>query len=123
MQIKSNIKYNRSSAKKLRFMTSAIKAMKPQDAQDRLFVMQTRGAKHLYKAIKSAITAAKLSQLDMTTLIFKELIIEEGPSLKRFSAGSRGMAKPFVRQTAHIRVILEGSEIINKEIKSQVKKK
>jgi large subunit ribosomal protein L22 len=56
-------------------------------------------------------------------LIFKEIQINEGPSFKRWRAGSRGRIKPYKRRTSHIRVVLEAKESNKKkEAKEKVVK-
>ncbi len=74
-----------------------------------------RTAKVLYKAIKSAISNG-LAQpgFDPRKAQFKVLSVDEGPVLKRFRAGSRGMARPYVRKSSHIMVILEQSGLEKK---------
>lgn len=108
MKIQSYIKYNRVSPKKLRFLAKDIKALPPQTALDRLYLMPERSAKVIYLAIKSAVASAKDRSISPEGLVFKELRIEQGPVYKRSRAGSRGMGKPYRRPTSHIKVILEG---------------
>ena len=61
----------------------------------------------LRKAIQSAITNAKtVLKVDESALSFKTLTVEQGNKMKRYKAGGRGTAKPFVRQFAHIKVVL-----------------
>jgi large subunit ribosomal protein L22 len=114
MEIESNIKYLKISPKKLRMIVDGVKKLKPVDAVNMLFYSNKKGAKILLKAIKSAISNAKnLNQLDEHSLKFKLLLIDGGPSLKRFRAGGRGTAKPFRRRTSHIKIILMTDSNVN----------
>lgn len=95
------------SAKKMRFMLDAIKKMKPLQALDHLLYTAKKPARLYYSAIKSAISNAKQTLKTSEDLLeFKTLLIEEGRKIKRFRAGSKGMAKPIVRRFSHIKIIL-----------------
>lgn len=108
MEIKANIKYVKTPAKKLRFLLEDIKKQTPVGALNTLFYSKRRSSALLYKAIKSAVDNAKNTfKIDENLLKFKTLVVEMGPALKRFKAGSRGTAKPFRRKTSHIKVVLE----------------
>lgn len=107
MEAKAYIKYLKISPKKLRFLVGDIKKMEPVRALDHLFYTHKKTAKFLYKAIKSALdNAEKVLKRDKNLFEFRLLTIEEGPRLKRFRAGGRGVAKPFKIKTAHIKIIL-----------------
>ena len=108
MEVKAHIKYVRISPIKLRTLVESIKVMSPQVALDHLGLSQKRTAKVLYKAIKSAVANGQsVPGFDANKASFKVLSIDEGPYLKRYRAGSRGTAKPFVRKSSHITVVLE----------------
>ncbi len=95
------------SAKKMRFMLDAIKKMKPLRALDHLLYTAKKPARIYYSAIKSAINNAKQALKTSEDLLeFKTFLIEEGRKIKRFRAGSKGIAKPIVRRFSHIKIIL-----------------
>lgn len=132
MEARAYIKYLKTSPKKLRFLVGEIKKMGPVKALDHLFYTHKRAAKFLYKAIKSALdNAEKVLKRDKNLFEFKLLTIEEGPRLKRFRAGGRGVAKPYKIKTAHIKIILtvkenekkqsDNNEKLNKKLKNRAK--
>ncbi len=94
------------SPQKLREVTQLIIKLTPQDAVERLPFVGRRAADPLRKVIVTAIANAKQKGLDVESLTFKEIQINEGPRLKRFHAGSRGRAKPYKKRMSHIRVVL-----------------
>lgn len=59
--------------------------------------------KTLKSAIANAENNAKLSADDFHV---ENVIVERGPSSRRFWCRSRGMPRPITRRTSHIRVIL-----------------
>lgn len=108
MEVRAHIKYVRMSPLKLREIVDAVKVLSPQVALDRLQFSQRRNAKALRKAIVSAIANAQgVAGFDPKKAVFKTLKIDEGPYFKRFRPGSRGTAKPYVRKSSHITVVLE----------------
>ncbi len=69
-------------------------------------------ARPLSKVIKSAISnATNNNKLDEKKLIIKEIIVDEGPRLKRYIPRSRGMAHPILKRTSHIKVVVSEEEI------------
>lgn len=107
MEAQAYIKNVKISPKKLRFLVPAVKRLKPFEALHKLKYANQKAAKFLYKAIDSALHNAKNTlKAEENLLQFKTLAIEEGLKLKRFRAGGRGMAKPYVRRYAHIKVVL-----------------
>lgn len=108
MEVRAQIKYVRVSPIKLRFLIDAIRDVSPQVALDHLSLSPNRTSKVLYKAIKSAVANGNAKPgFDATKAKFKTLAIDEGPSLRRFRAGPKGMARPYVRKSSHITVVIE----------------
>lgn len=101
----------RISPKKLRFLIVEIKKMEPEAALDMLLYSPKRGARILYKALKSAFSnAANTLKKDARMVQFKTFSIDEGPRLKRYKMGGRGTAKPFRRKLAYINIVLVPKE-------------
>ncbi len=101
------IKNVKITPKKLRFLVSDLKKQSPSQAMHTLYYTPKKGADFLRKAIGSALSNAKNTMnIDESLLQFKSVIVEEGIRLKRYRAGSKGMAKPFRRKYSHIKIIL-----------------
>lgn len=94
------------SPRKIRLVTDLIKKMKPTDAVAQLPFVQKRAADFVSKVIKNAMASAKVQGISETDLIFKEIQVGEGPTLKRGRAASRGRWAPIKKKMAHIRVVL-----------------
>jgi len=110
MEIKAIQKFVRMSPKKLRVVTYMIKNLKPIKAIEILPHIEKKAAEPLIKVIKTAIANAKQKKVSENDLVFKEIQINEGPRLKRWRAGARGLVKPYKRRMSHIRVVLETRE-------------
>lgn len=100
--------------RKLQLVADMVRKMKPMAALQVLTFTNKAAATPLAKAIKTAIANAKQQNLVDEDLVFKKLEINEGSSLKRFRAGSRGRAKPYKKRVSHIKVVLEELKINEK---------
>lgn len=110
MQITASQNYLLMSPKKIRMTVDVIKKMKPTEAVEKLPFVGKKAAIPLGKVIKSAIANAKNKGISEDNLVFKEILINEGPRLKRGRPVSRGMWHPITKRMSHIRVVLETKE-------------
>lgn len=111
MQVTASAKYIRISPQKVKLVADQIKKMPPRSALGILDFVRKSGAHPLKKVINSAIANAKNNHgLLEETLIFKSIVVEKGPVLKRQQAASRGRAHPILKRTSHIKVVLIGEQ-------------
>ncbi|MBL7078224.1 50S ribosomal protein L22 [Candidatus Shapirobacteria bacterium] len=106
-------KYLHISPRKLRLVANAIKALTPKEALSRLKVWNKKGAPFLQKAINSALADAENNfNLNKEDLRFKEIIVSEGPRLKRMdqSHGARFAQGLKQKRMSHLRVVVEGKK-------------
>lgn len=107
MEAKASVTDVHSTPKKLRTLLTDIKKMSPVKAMDHLLYSPKKSANILYKVIKSAVDNAKATlQIDSNLLEFKLLKVDQGHALRRYNPGSRGNAKPYRKQFAHIDVVV-----------------
>ena len=109
MLIKAEQRYIRMSPMKIRKVADAVRGIdSPARVIEYLQFANRRASIPLSKAMKQAVANAKNNmKLSEYNLVVREIQIGEGPRYKRFRAGSRGMAKPIIKRTSHIRVVLE----------------
>lgn len=61
----------------------------------------------LKKTLESAISNAEQNEgADIDTLTVKEIYIDKGPTLKRFTARAKGRGNKIEKQTCHINVVV-----------------
>ena len=107
MESRTYMKNVKVSPKKLRFFLPQITSMTPQEAVERLAYMPQTPARVLYNAIRSAMANARtVLKVQDDALVFQTLLVEEGQKLRRYHAGSRGMAKPYKKRFSHIKIVL-----------------
>lgn len=111
MEIISTQKYFLMSPKKLRTVVGVIRKLRPTEAVEKLPFVGKKAAEPLIKVIKSAIANAKNKGISEDDIIFKEILINEGPRLKRGRPVSRGMWHPIIKRMSHIRVVLTTREV------------
>ncbi len=94
--------------RKMRMMAVAIKQMRPQEAIEQLGFLNNSAALPLQKVLKTATAnAINNHKLNADNLTIKEIVVNQGWTLKRWQAGARGRGKPYTRRRAHVTVKLE----------------
>ena len=107
MQVKAIHRFARISPFKAREVTREIQGHSASDALDLLTFSPKKAAVLVKKTLKSAIANAENNaNLKVDTLLVREAVVGEGPTLKRFRARARGGASPIRKRTSHIRIIL-----------------
>lgn len=107
MEVKASTKFARISPLKLRLPISEIKGKSAEQALTTLKFMPLKAAGILHKTLESAVAnAAHNNELDVDKLIVKNIIVDQGPSLKRFRARARGRASRILKRTSHLTVIV-----------------
>ena len=107
METKAVFKNIKISPKKLRMLLTDVKRLTPERSLDYLYNTPKKGAKLLYKLVKSAISNAKNSfKVEGNLLKFRALTVDQGQTLKRFKAGGRGTVAPIKRRFSHVTIIL-----------------
>jgi len=114
------------SPKKVRPVANMAKKLSPTRALESLPFVGNKGAIVLRKVIASAVANAKAKGASEENLFFKEILINEGPRLKRGIAGAHGRWKPIKKRMSHIRVILETKQEVSakkEQSKEEIKAK
>jgi len=108
MEVIAKAKYVRRTPRKARLVADAVAGMKVADALAYLEFSPKHAAVDVAKAIKSAAANAEHNfNLSREELYVKQLLIDEGPTMKRIRPVSRGMAHQFFHRTCHITAVIE----------------
>lgn len=124
MQVQSTYRFARISAFKAREVTREIQGLPATDALSLLRFTPKKAAALISKTLKSAIANAENNNnLRVDTLVVKEAVVGEGPTIKRFVPKARGSAGPIRKRTSHIKITLTDEiEIKRREPKGAKKK-
>ncbi len=108
MKTIAKLNYLRISPRKVRQISDLIKGMEVIGAENQLNFLSKRSARLLLKLLKSAAANAKNNfDLDKENLFISNILVNQGPSLKRWMPRARGVASPIIKRTSHITLILE----------------
>lgn len=108
MEAKAFAKYQRVSPRKTRPVADLIRGKKVEEALAILKFTPNKGAKILYKAVKSAASNAEENHnhADASRMVVKEVRVDQGPVWKRFLPRAYGRATGLRKPTSNITVVL-----------------
>ena len=107
MEVRAVVKYVRISPRKVRKLVDAVKGKPVESALDTLKFMPMKAAGLVEKVVRSAVANADQNpDIDVDTLIVRNIIADQGPTLKRFKARARGRGTRILKRTSHITVVL-----------------
>jgi large subunit ribosomal protein L22 len=93
-------------------MVGAVKGKPVEDGLNILKFMPQKAANIVEKLIRSAVANADQNMdIDVDSLVIRNIIADQGPTLKRFRARARGRGTRILKRTAHITVILAEDSI------------
>lgn len=108
MKFVATQKLTRQSPRKVRLVANQVKSLELPEMLKQLAVIERRATLVLLKTINQAIANAKNNHgVAFEDLELAELLVNEGPTYKRFRAVSRGQAHKILKRTCNIRVVLQ----------------
>jgi large subunit ribosomal protein L22 len=103
METKAILRGVRLSEQKGRLVADLIRGKKVDQALSTLAFTPKKAAQIIKKVLESAIANAEHNDgADIDELRVKSIMVEQGPSLKRFSARAKGRGNRIVKPTCHI---------------------
>jgi len=111
MQARAEAKHIRISPRKMKPIANLVRGKNVKDAQAILKFTPRKGAEIFLKVLNSAIANAENNHhMDVETLIVKDIYANQGPTLKRWNAGSMGRANPVLKRSSHVGVVVAEKE-------------
>lgn len=108
MPSNARIKMIRMTPRKVQLVAGYVRGKGVQEAVDYLTFCKRRAARPLLKLIKSAVANAdQKGGMDVDNLYVKELLVDKGPTMKRFMPRARGMATPVLKRSTKVSVVLD----------------
>ncbi|MDR1242973.1 MAG: 50S ribosomal protein L22 [Deltaproteobacteria bacterium] len=108
MEATSIAKYVRVSPRRAQLVARNVRGMPVEDALNVLKFTPNKAASLIYMVMRSALAnAEENNKADVDALKVKQVIVNEGPTWKRFMPRSQGRANTILKRTSHITVILE----------------
>ncbi len=109
MMVLCKARYVRGGARKLRLLGPMIKGKEASLAMSLLKHTVKRGAVPVGKALASALANARQLHPEIASWRVKNLVVDEGPRMKRMRAGPMGRGMLIRKRFSHITVVLEGA--------------
>lgn len=131
MQIIAEQKNTRQSSRKVRLVANAVRKLSVRAAFEQLTVMERKASIVVAKVLRQAVANAMHNhRLTADQIEIENILVNEGPTYKRFRAVSRGRAHTIFKRTSHVRVVLKTKEAkkadkapveAKKEVKAEAK--
>jgi large subunit ribosomal protein L22 len=110
MEAKASIKHVRMSPRKVRIVANMIRGKQVDDALGILKFVPKKSAKVLHKLLVAAVANAEHNsqedggKLDVDELCVSKVLVDQGPTIKRWLSRSMGRANRINHKTSHIQV-------------------
>ncbi len=107
MEARAIAKGVRIAPKKSRLVIDLIRGKSVVEADNILANLNKESARAIRKVLTSAVANAENNlELDSENLYVKEAYINEGRTLKRMKAGSKGRVNPILKRSSHITIVV-----------------
>lgn len=120
MEATAKLKYLRITPRKVRAVANLIRGQKVGQALAQLAYVEKRAAEPVAKLLRSAVAnaeqAAKGGEFDADKLVVKELMVDQGPSLRRFMPRAMGRAFKILKKTSHISLTVADDVKVEKKL-------
>jgi large subunit ribosomal protein L22 len=117
-EAQAQLKHLRMGPQKVRLVTGLVRGLNVDEALAQLAFSSKHAARPIKKLLESAIANAEHNhEMERTSLVIKNIIVDGGPVLHRWMPRAHGSASPLRKRSSHITVTLEG------ETKAITKKK
>jgi large subunit ribosomal protein L22 len=106
----------RQSARKMRLVIDLIRGRAVPEADAILRFSKKRAARQIHKVLKSAVANAQQAAqrqntpFDADALRVSYAVVNEGQTLKRFTAAAMGRGTPILKRTSHVEIRVAGAE-------------
>ena len=104
---KAIAKYVRMSPIKLKPVTDLVRGKDLNEALNILKFTPGKGAEIVEKVVKSAAANADVKEMNTDNLYVAEVYAHQGPTMKRWRAGSQGRASIILKRSSHVGVTLK----------------
>ena len=110
MEATCKVKYIRQSPYKIRFVANLIRGKNVLDAINILSSTNKKASEFLLKSLDSAVANINYNDdanFEKNELYVKNILIDGGPTIKRFRPAAMGRAVPIKKRTSHITITIE----------------
>ena len=108
MESKAIARHVRITPRKIRLVSDLVRGKSLNEALTILkFSSRKRTAKTISTLLESAMAnAGQKGRVDVDNLFVKSLLVDQGPTMKRFASRAKGQGMRILKKTSHITVVL-----------------
>jgi large subunit ribosomal protein L22 len=108
MEIKASLNNLRMAPRKVRLMANLVKGMSVSQAKAQLAFLVRKPASLILKLINSAAANARHNfSVEESNLYIAKILVEAGPTLKRWLPRAMGRATPIRKRTCSVKLVLQ----------------
>ena len=109
MEVRAQLRFLRATPRKVRLVADLIRGKGVQEAVNILHLTNKSAAKPLEKLLKSAIANAENRDepMDVDRLFVKEVMVDGGPTMKRFRPAPMGRGFRVLKRSSHVTIKLD----------------
>jgi large subunit ribosomal protein L22 len=109
MEVRAQLRFLRATPRKVRLVADLIRGKGVQEAVNILHLTNKHAAKPLEKLLKSAIANAENREepVDVDRLFVKEVMVDGGPTMKRFRPAPMGRGFRVLKRSSHVTIKLD----------------
>ncbi len=115
MEAKAVARYIRMSPRKVRQIVDLIRGRSVEEAINLLHFTPKRASVPVEKLLRSAVANAmnmdEASRLDADDLFIKEIMVDQGPTMRRYNPGPMGRASIIRKRSCHISVTVSDQQV------------
>ena len=101
------LRYLRVAPRKVRLVADLVRGLPIQEAIDSLTFTRKSPARDISKLLRSGVSAAdQKGGIDVDNLVVKSILVDQGPTTRRFMTRARGSASRINKKTSHVTVTL-----------------
>jgi large subunit ribosomal protein L22 len=107
IEARAVLRTTRISPQKARLVADQVRGLSAERAVNLLRFSDKKAAHMIRKVVESAIANAENNQgADVDELTVRTIMVDEGPTLKRFMARAKGRGTRILKRTSHITVVV-----------------
>jgi large subunit ribosomal protein L22 len=108
MEVKARLRFVRIAPRKARLVADLIRGKGSEESLNILAFTKKAAAKIVSKLLKSAIAnATQKKTIDIDRLYVKQIMVDQGPMMKRFQPRALGRATTIRKRSSHIAIVLD----------------
>jgi large subunit ribosomal protein L22 len=109
VEVRAQLRFLRATPRKVRLVADLIRGKGVQEAVNILHLTNKSAAKPLEKLLKSAIANAESRDepVDVDRLFVKEVMVDGGPTMKRFRPAPMGRGFRVLKRSSHVTMKLD----------------